>query len=156
MIRYSRDSLELSGRKRILTDESGDGGVSSLVGTDRATYNLSLQQVELGVYGASKSRPKSPWFTCGGATIGYGWGSVDTTMKAAPRQPISGGVRGFTWSIEMGAGLSLGKHTHLAVIPLTLDVMRLKPTDSDNFPFLDDRRPTSIVSSVRLVAMAAF
>jgi hypothetical protein len=34
--------------------------------------------------------------------------------------------------------------------------MRLKPTDSDDFPFLDDRRPTANVSHPRLVSMAAF
>ena len=77
-------------------------------------------------------------------------------LQSAPGQTVDGRLRGVTWGIDLGVGMSVGKHLHVAAVPLIIDVMMLRPSNSDNYPFLKDDRPTTNITHMKLVAMAAF
>ena len=156
-ISWSRNSLQLDGLKhRRPVDTRSDDPTTSNT-TDRATYHLALQQVDVGFNIATKFSKRNPLFLTCNLGAGYAWGTVDTTLRSAPGQTVSGGVRGVSVGFDFGVGLSLGKHAHVVFMPfITPNWISLRPDDPASFPFLQDQKAYTTTLPAKIDVIAAF
>jgi len=156
-ISFSRNTGQLTGLKnRRAEDASSDSLTTSFV-QDRADYALALQQVEVGMAYASKFVPTTRWFVMVSLSGGYAWGTVDTTLQSASSETITGAVRGPSIGFDVGLGVSLGKHAHLMIMPLTTPTwIALRPDNPESFPFLTDSLAYTTTVPAKLELMASF
>ena len=156
-ISFSRNTGQLTGLKnRRAEDASGDSLTTTFV-QDRADYALALQQIEVGMAYASKFVPTTRWFVMVSLSGGYAWGTVDTTLQSASSETITGTVRGPSIGFDVGLGVSLGKHAHLMLMPMTTPTwIALRPDNPDSFPFPTDSKAYTSTIPAKLELMASF
>ena len=154
---FSRNTGQLTGLKnRRAEDASSDSLTTSFV-QDRADYALTLQQIEVGMAYASKFVPTTRWFVMVSLSGGYAWGTVDTTLESSSGETITGTVGGPSIGFDVGLGVSLGKHAHLMILPLTTPTwIALRPDNPDSFPFLTDSLAYTTTVPAKLELMASF
>lgn len=155
LVRFNRWNMSLEGAERPRPESADEAAVLGDV-TDRASYAITLNQLDLGLATAQKYKAGSPWFFYLEATGSYVRGPMTTTLDSAPQKPVDGTVSGFAWGLQFSHCLSLSKQLHVFLTPLDLDIRYLRARDDASFPFLGDGKATLSAATAKVGVAGAF
>jgi hypothetical protein len=156
-IGWSRMSGSGKGHPNLREEAGTEGGLQGQFVQDRADYDFTIDEVTVGWLFGFKPNPNGIGFIRFRADIGYGWGTMTTTLDSDPNRPVEGAVKGMAGGFDFGFGLALGKHVQITAVPFTaLDVVGLKYEDDDLFPFLTESKSRYSAFSAQLDVGVAF
>lgn len=155
LVRFNRWNMSLEGAERPRPESADEAALAGDV-TDRASYAITLNQLDLGLAAAQKYKAGSPWFFYLEATGSYVQGPMTTTLDSAPQKPVDGTVSGFAWGLQFSHCLSLSKQLHVFLTPLDLDIRYLRARDDASFPFLGDGKATLSAATAKVGVAGAF
>lgn len=138
---YRRDASVLEGQTHMVPVDKGSTSVFQQYEADKATYDVKLNTINLGVL-------FQPWLARGSRVygqvrfgLGGGWTQVSTVRDAKPNKVAEGtmGAIGLL-DLDLGIGVRIGKHLGLTVLPVGLRLLTGRPNShpADYMPFLDE------------------